>query len=216
MIFPVADLPPLPSVDAAEHTEHRPPARLRLLEEPAGEIRQTFSLRKSVLQIEPGQLQLRLTQHPQISVDSSNLECEVVGWGVQLHARDADKFASTMARRFLELFSKADQGKLSESEQATWLTVLDQVDFQTFCIDRAQPHYVEGVITDKQLSFIRVEWHDGSREKIVSPASRPLQHLLKGDSFGAWVKLGRDNKATRIENVTMIEPTEYDQCRFGS
>ena len=205
MIFPVADLPPPPCVDAAEHTEHRVPPRLRVLEEPQGEIRQTFSLRRSVLQIEPGQLQLRLTETPQIVVDPASLECEVVGWDVRLHASEAEKFPSAMARKFLELFSKADQGRLSESEQATWVDVLDQVDFQTFCIDRAQPHYMEGVVTDKQPGFIRVEWHDGAREKIETPAHRPLQHLAKGDAFGAWVKLGRDNRATRIECVTMVE-----------
>lgn len=212
MIFPVTDLPPPPSVDAAEHTEHRPPTRLRLLEEPTGVIRQTFSLRKSVLQIEPGQLQLRLTQFPQIAVNpgtlEGELECEVVGWDVRLRVIEAEKLPAAMARRFLELFSKADQGRLSESEQATWLTVLDQVDYQTFCIDRAQPHYVEGEVTDKHPGFVRVEWHDGTREKIETPAHRALQHLTRGDSFGALVKLGRDNRATRIECVTLLEPIE--------
>jgi hypothetical protein len=196
--------PPPPTVDAAESSKHRSPTQLSMSEEPSAGMRQTFAYHKTILQVEPGRLQLRLRTTPQITVDPSTMNCEVVGWGLRLPARDAEHLPKAMARRFLELFSKADSGRLDEQEQQYWLDVLDQVDFQTFCIDRAAPHYMEGVVVTQQPSFTLVEWHDGTREKLDQRTARPLGNLERDDEFGAWVKLGRDNKAMQMENVMLL------------
>ncbi len=208
MIVPAPDCPPPPSVDAAESTVHRAPKRLRVLEEPAGELIQTFVLKRSLLQIEPGQLLLRLLEHPEIRVERDTLECEVLGWGVRIAAATAEEIPKAMARRFLELFSKADRGQLNLEEQADWVSILDRVDYQSFCIERARPLYSEGVVISRQPNLVRVEWHDGTKENLEGAVARPLMNLRKGDEFSAWVKLGRDNMAIRIENVMLLQSAE--------
>jgi len=202
MIAAPVHLPP-PTVEAAETTAHRPPREFKATKEPKSQIRQTFAFRKSVLQVEPGRLQLKLTTPPMIAVNPTTLECEVVGWNVFMPAREAENIPRAMIRRFLELFSKADTGRLDEHEQQYWVNILDQIDYQAFCIDRAAPHYMEGLIVRRQPNFTLVEWHDGSREKLEPRVARSLVFLEPGDEFGAFVKLGRDNKATQIENVTL-------------
>lgn len=203
MIAAPVHLPP-PTVEAAETRSHRLPRELKATKEPTSQIRQTFAFRKTVLQMEPGRLQLKLTAPPMIAVNATTLECEVVGWDVFIHAREAENIPRAMTRRFLDLFSKADTGRLDEREQQCWVNILDQIDFQAFCIDRAAPHYMEGVIVTRQPNFTRVEWHDGTRENLEPRVARSLAFLESGDEFGAFVKLGRDNKAMHIENVTIL------------
>lgn len=199
----------VPTIDAAECTEHRVPREFVVLEELQAVPPLTFILRKSILQIEPGRLNLRLRQPPEILVHPDGRTCEVVGWGVTVPTAKAEEIASEMARRFLELFSKADGGWLDESEQLAWVEILDRIDYQGFCIDRAQPHYLEGEVTSVNPRFVWVEWHDGTREKIEAPAHLPLAHLRKGDVFGADVKLGRENRARSIENVMLLNDRPF-------
>jgi hypothetical protein len=103
--------------------------------------------------------------------------------------------------RTLGLFRKADQRQLSEKEKLEWLEILDDMNFQTFCIDRAQPHYMEGQIASKQPDHIRVEWYDGVRDNISLLACGLLMHLKVGDEFTAWVKLGNEERALCIELI---------------
>ncbi len=203
MIAPPVHLPP-PSVEAAETTAYRSPREFKVMREPSAQMRQTFAFRRTVLQVEPGRLQLRLTETPMIAVNPSTLECEVVGWGVTMPAQEAENIPRAMTRRFVELFSKADSGRLEEHEQQYWVNILDQVDYQAFCIDRAGPHYMEGLVVIQQPNFTLVEWHDGKRERLEQRIARSLAFLEPGDEFGASVKLGRDNKAMQIENVTLL------------
>jgi len=111
-----------------------------------------------------------------------------------------------ITERALELFRKADQRQLSEKEKAEWLETLEGLDFQAFCIERAQPHYMEGQIVSKRPDQVRVEWHDGERENIPSPICSPLIELNEGDEFGAWVKLGRDE---RTLTIVTLEPLPH-------
>jgi hypothetical protein len=203
MIAAPVHLPP-PTVEAAETRAHRAPREFKATKEPTSHIKRTFALRKSVLQLEPGRLQLKLIAPPMIAVNPSTLECEVVGWNVFIPASEAENIPWAMTRRFLELFSKADTGRLDESEQQCWVNILDHIDYQAFCIDRAAPHYMEGIIVTRQPNFTRVEWHDGTRENLEPRVARSLAFLEPDDEFGAFVKLGRDNKAMLIENVTIL------------
>ena len=205
MIVPAIDIPPADFIRAAESLgKYSNPKQLASSEKPKEGIKTTFTFPKRILQIEPGRLQLRLTASPEVEVDPSGLMCEVVDWGVRLPTRQVEQLPSAMARRFLELFSKADQGRLEESEEMEWIRVLERVDFQDFCIARAQPHYMEGELIARQHRTVRVEWHDGCRETLGSSASRALAHLAVGDCFGAWVKLGKDNEPISIENVSIL------------
>jgi hypothetical protein len=206
----IADIPHnLPSIDAAECTEHRAPSRFKVLEEPQVMPPLTYTLRKTILQIEPGRLHLRLRQPPEVLVHPDGVSCEVIGWSVTVPTARAEDIPSEMSRKFLDLFSKADRGRLNETEQAEWIDILDHVDFQTFCIDRAQPHYMEGEVTSISTKFVWVEWHDGAREKIETPAHRSLFLMQKGDLFGAYVKLGRDNRTLSIENVLPLNDRTF-------
>jgi hypothetical protein len=111
-----------------------------------------------------------------------------------------------MTRKFVELFSKSEARCLSDAETRTWVRILDQVDYASFCIERAAPHYVEGTLLRKQPVW-RVEWHDGEKTKITPAVAVPLRILNDGDQFGAFVKLGRDNEVKSIERVTIL-PTD--------
>jgi hypothetical protein len=204
MIAAPVHLPP-PTVEAAETRVHRAPREFKATKEPTSQIRRAFALQKSVLQLEPGRLQLKLTAPPLIAVNPNTLECEVLGWDVYMSASEAENIPRAMTRRFLELFSKADIGRLEEHEQQCWVNILDQIDYQAFCIDRAAPHYMEGLVVTRQPNFTLVEWHDGTREKLEPHVARSLAFLECGDEFGAFVKLGRDNKALQIENITILE-----------
>jgi hypothetical protein len=203
MIAAPVHLPP-PTVEAAETRAYRPPREFKATKKPTSQIRQTFAFRKSILQVEPGRLQLKLTTPPMIAVNPTTLECEVIGWDVSMPAREAENIPRAMTRRFLELFSKADTGKLEEHEQRCWVNILDQIDYQAFCIDRAAPHYMEGLVVTQQPNFTLVEWHDGTRERLEPRVARSLVFLEACDEFGAFVKLGRDSKAMHIENVTIL------------
>lgn len=118
-------------------------------------------------------------EFPEITVDRNTLECEVAGWGVRLPHYLFEDVDRRMARRFLELFSKAESQTLSEKDEAVWLSVLDRVDYAAFCTDRAAPHYMEGTLLRKEPQF-RVEWHDGSVEKLTRDLARALACLHVG------------------------------------
>ena len=209
MIVADTDHHVLPPIDAAEYAPLRTPGRFLAHDEPVNLPPQTFTLRRSILAIEPGRLLLRLTEEPKVLVDPDGRNCEVVGWGVRLPTANAEDIPAAMARRFLELFSNADTGTLNEDEQATWVDILDRVDFQSFSIDRALPHYMEGEITSSQPAFVRIRWHDGTAEKILAPVHRSLAHLRQGDHFGAHVKLGHENRTMGIENVVILNDREF-------
>jgi hypothetical protein len=126
------------------------------------------------------------------------MECEAVGWGVRVPCSKAEELPRLLARRFLELFSKADAQTITEQEEAVWVGVLDRVDFRSFCIDRAAPHYLEGTFL-RMEPVCRIEWHDGEVTNIDKHVAAPLRVLEPGDRFGAHVKLGHANEVRTVE-----------------
>ncbi len=199
--------PAAPALDydlrAAE--SHAQPAHREMVarQHPGVRKRTVFSFRRTVLPVEGGHLLLRLIRTPHVALDPETGECEVLNWDVRLPATQAEDLPREMARRFLELFSKADAGVLSEQEQAGWLSLLDEVDFQAFCVDRAAPHYMEGKLL-ASAPQCRVEWHDGTTKNISPTLARTLSLLRPGDEFGAYVKLGLNNDVLGIERLTFL------------
>jgi len=199
--------PAAPAVEydlrAAE--SHAQPAHREMVsrQDPGVRKRTVFSFPRTVLPVEGGHLLLRLTRTPRVALDPGTGECEVLNWDVRLPATKAEDLPREMARKFLELFSKADAGTLSEQEQAGWLSLLDEVDFQAFCVDRAAPHYMEGRLLTPSPQC-RVEWHDGTTKKISPIVARSLSLLRPGDEFGAYVKLDLNNDVLGIERLTLI------------
>jgi len=103
-----------------------------------------FVINRNYLALEGGRLLLKLHKRPVLEVNPLTLECEVMGWGIKLSYVQAGEVDRVMARRFSLLFSKSDADELTAEDKKLWLSILDQVDFTSFCINRAAPHYVEG------------------------------------------------------------------------
>jgi hypothetical protein len=156
---------------------------------PSAEHEVLWELDERFLELEGGNLLLRLSEKPKLRLNHTTKQCEVVGW--------------EMARRFLDLFSKAEDEALSESEAAAWIAILEKVDYTAFSIDRSAPHYVEGRVL-RSSPHCRVEWHDGSTQPLPAEAARALCLLNPGESFGAFVKFGRDNEVKAIERVSKL------------
>jgi|SRR5882724_8580836 len=192
-----------PDVEAAESYSQQIPSRLIANAEPKWLKRQQYVYRRTVLPIEGGRVLLRLTQTPIVEVDPSTRECEALGWDVRMPCDKVENLAKEMARRFLDLFSKADAGRLTESERSSWLKVLDHVDFVAFSVDRAAPHYLEGTLKRLEPVCI-IEWHDGERQQIDRGVGRAFSALRAGDRFGAYVKLGKDNSVRSIERIVLL------------
>jgi len=200
-----ADAPPSTAL-YSEGFRPAVPRQLMAEQRPAEVSRPRFIYRRRILPLDGGKLLLRLWDDPQVEVDPATLQCQVVNWGVQIAHREIHDIDRRMARQFLDLFSKAGAQRLTEEESETWIRILDQVDFESFCADRAAPHYVEGTLLRKQPVW-RVEWHDGETVNIPPGPASALRVLDDGDRFGAFVKLGRDNEVRAIERVVVL-PTE--------
>ncbi|MDX2080721.1 MAG: hypothetical protein SFU53_08040 [Terrimicrobiaceae bacterium] len=202
MTYSAADRPDT-QIDFRQEVARGLRSQLVARQEPAKVERPRYMFRQRYVPIEGGRLLLRLTAFPQLEVDPATMEFEAVNWGVRLPCSKAEELPKMLARRFLDLFSKADAEMLSTEEEACWLKVLDQVDFTAFCIDRAAPHYLEGTLLQLE-PICRVEWHDGVRQKLDGSVACTLQSLYPGDRFGAYVKLGRDNVVRFIERLVLL------------
>jgi hypothetical protein len=195
-----ADVP----LSTAPVSEVRSAIPRQLMSEQKPEVRRPiYTYRRRILPIDGGKLLLRLWDDPKVEVDPQTLMCEVVDWGLSIPHGEIHDIDRRMARRFLELFSKADAQLLTEAETATWVRMLDQIDYTSFCAERAAPHYVEGTLLRKQPVW-RVEWHDGEKVNIPAGPASALRVLNDGDHFGAFIKLGRDNEVKAIERVVVL------------
>lgn len=157
------------------------------------------------LSIERGNLLLRLYEPASLRLNYALKECRVEGWDICVSIYEAHTLPRQMARKFLDLFSKAEDGDLSEAEDRVWMRIVDQVDYQSFSIDRAAPQYMEGTL-HRRTPVCRVEWHDGKIENLSAKAASALALLDPGEDFGAFVKLGHGNEIREIERVSKLSP----------
>jgi len=144
MIFSVAASPAQADINVAESRAKSPPSEVVAKSTPDFSKRTVYTYHKRIIPIEGGSLLLRLNEKPKIALDQSKMECEVLGWDIFLPVDKVELFPREMARQFLKLFSLADADQLNNEQREQWLRLLDQVDFQTFSVDRAAPHYMEG------------------------------------------------------------------------
>jgi hypothetical protein len=199
-----ADLPkPVQRPDFVEGLSANAPTEIRARHKPRRDGRTAFRFNQRIIPLDGGSVLLRLKRLLQLTVDPYTMEFEVDGWNVKMPCAEVPELPRYIARRFLELFSKADARILSDSDEQDWLKVLDQVDYTQFCIDRAAPHYVEGILL-RHTPICRVEWHDGALENLDKPAASAVACLEPGQRFGAFAKLGRDNEVRSLERVTMV------------
>ena len=168
----------------------------------------SYAYDRGVVALEGGRILVRLRHPLKVTLDYTNHEAEVEGWGLRFPISETGSLPEKLSRRFLLLFSKADRDDLNEQEQGDWINVLDQTDFRKFCIDRAAPQYAEGRIVQRQPNFVRVEWHDGELGNIHFPAAAALNGLHKGDEFSAHVKFGQDMVPLSIERIAILSVGE--------
>jgi predicted RNA-binding protein with RPS1 domain len=154
--------------------------------------------------LEGGRLNLKFHQKPDILIDSNTQEFEVAGWNIKLPLKQSNQVNQVMARKFAILSSKADANHLSDEEQLIWLSILDQIDYVSYCIRRAAPHYLEGELRSLEPECV-IEWADGRIESLAPEVAACFSELQVGDTFGVYVKLGHDNKALLAERVTILE-----------
>lgn len=179
------------------------PRKFKSAERPPKMGGMKFVYKTSVVPID-SQTLLRLTEQPVVMVDSNRSECEVLGWNIRVHPTQIGDIDRLLARRFVFLQSKASENRLNNEERMQWLGVLDQVDYQAYCLDREEPRYVEGEVISTSPKY-RIQWHDGeSAENIPSCAAVALRILNRGDRFGAYVKWDRLNKPCQIERVRLL------------
>ena len=169
------------------------PTEIRARHAPRRDRKMSFRFDQKIIPLDGGALMLRLHRSLRLAVDPQTMQFEVDGWNIQMPCADAPALPHRIARRFLELFSKGDARILSSEEERDWLSVLDQVDYTQFCVDRAAAHYIEGTLL-RHTPVCRVEWHDGELENLNKQAAVALACLEPGQRFGAFAKLGKSNE----------------------
>lgn len=181
----------------------RHPTELVSKHEPAARTRTEFVYKRRILPVEGKRLLLRLWDDVSIAIDHEKYECEVVGWGLKMHPDSIENVAKAMSRRFLELYSKAVADRLENDEKADWISILDKIDYASFCEDREPPQYMEGEI-ERTSPVYRVRWHDGTSENLDPSVAKSLQVFQVADTFAGYVKMSRSGKTRLIERVTFI------------
>lgn len=136
---------------------------------------------------------LALEENPKIAVYPGRFEFEIVGWGLSLPYGKQNEIGREMVRKFLSLFGKAERLELTEHEEAEWATIVKQVDYKRFSIERSPHRYVEGKLLNHDERGCRIQWHDGTKERLVEPTSIPFAILEPGERFRALAKFGKDN-----------------------
>lgn len=187
-----------------DHPAHSNPVVLRAAYRPPVRSKTEYSWKRPYISLEGGSVLIRLLGDSRLSVEKASMECELLGWGIKFPRSEVVNLPKMMARRFLELFSKADSGSLTEQEEASWLQVVDRVDYAAFCSDRAAPHYLEGILISRNGPRARVEWHTGETEKLNSRASAALDCLNPGDRFSCFAKLDRSGEAAYLERIALL------------
>jgi hypothetical protein len=182
------------------------PSRLGAATAPRGDRRISYTFPQKLFPIDGGKTLLRLRSAPLLTVDKAALEFEIEGWDLRMKCADVYDVPRQIARRFLYLFGRSEQRLLSDEERSAWIQILDRVDSNQFSYDRSPPRYNEGILL--QRDPIVIEWSDGKNEKLDAGVGAALMPLDPGDTFSAYVKLGRDNRSLEIERVMLIAPGE--------
>jgi len=165
----------------------------------------TFQFPQTMFPVDGGKVLLRTYEPLKLLMDERSETFVVEGWDIRLRCDQVYELPRHVVRKFLGLLAKANARTLTTSDQVQWLSILDQVDFKQFSIDRAMPHYLEGTLISRRLGQpAMVEWADGSRTSLHARVALPLTPLEPGDDFAAYVKLGNDNEVVSIESVSML------------
>ncbi len=186
-----------------EDVRHRVSAEYSGKHQPVAEAFTTFVFEQRAFPLEGGRAALRLLKPLQLKVNIDSAKFTVGDWGIEMDIADLPKLPRAVTRLFIRLLHAADNEALTEEEQARWLKITDYVDFQQFTIDRSPPRYMEGRLRTQGEARM-VEWHDGQTERLESGVARALSDVEPGERFGAFVKLGKNDRTIDIERVSLL------------
>ena len=158
-----------------------------------------------------GGQQLILEKYPQIAVYPGQFEFEIVGWHIRLPYGKQDQIGREMIRKFIFLHAKAERLDLGEQEEAEWRDIAKQVDYRRFSIDRSPPKYVQGVLLDRSDMSCRVEWHDGTTDRISGAMIDALRIVNVGENFIGLARFGENNVLRQLTDVTPTLPFDGDE-----
>lgn len=133
----------------------------------------------------------------------------VRGWGVECAYQNVYDIPRELARRFLLLFGKVQNGTLTDEEKDFWGYIVDHVDYPGYCESRARPISCEGVLKERRREGASVEWADGSLSHITGSLASRLDLVNVGERFSCVVSF-RNGKVTDLSEVSPVENSETD------
>ncbi len=158
---------------------------------------------QTVFPIEPGQT-IKANQTLKLGYRRDKETLEVIGWGVAVDLGQYADIPRLVARRFLELFSKAMSRTATEQEIEVFEFVCQQVDYRSFVAARALPRYREAFLLVKE-PHLQIEFRDGSKEKLSRDLSPHFRLLEPGDRFSALFKLDRSGAVVAVSNIAFLQ-----------
>ncbi len=152
--------------------------------------------------IEPG-LFLETLQPLRLAYNDINGTLEVVDWGIEASLQDGHSLAHRIAQQFLELYSKAQHGDISDEEALQFSKMCAQVDYRSFCAARRMPEWREAFLVRHQPACY-INWGYGSLVKLDPEVAEALKLLEPNTYFGAWFTVDREGVVTRIQHADIL------------
>jgi len=171
--------------------------------EPAKGRFSTFQFDQKIFAWEGGRFKLRLKENPILILNPANLTVEMKDWGLELNMGSAPELPRYIVRRFLFLWSQAQNNALSETDAQSWEKILGLVDMQDFAVQQSEPRYIEGQLLAIR-DVLRVQWHDGTFCYIPREFTSRFDLLNEGEFFSAFVKFGRNDEPIAIDRVLPV------------
>lgn len=159
---------------------------------------------QTVMPLGDGDKTLRFWSQPRMRYDSARAIVELQPWNIRVRMEDAGQIPREIVRTFLRLWTKAERQTLSEQEAPRWAEMLEQVDFQQFCIEHAPARYMQGILKAKTDNITTVLWQDGTEENVSGAPRAALDLVNEGEAFSAHVRLDRRAHAAEIANVAIL------------
>lgn len=141
---------------------------------------------------------------------------EVVGWGLTVTLGEGASLSWHVGRRFLELFSRAQQMLLSNEEAAIFAEICAQVDYKAFCAARRVPQWRQAWLVRLQPVCL-IHYGTGRNIKLGPNAACALSLVQPGEYFGGWFSCDKEGTIESIRGVQILaEPTVPENNEWPS
>jgi hypothetical protein len=134
-------------------------------------------------------------------------------WGLTIQAKDLTYIEERIPRYFMEMYSKAKNGYLTEQEEEWWTNIIDSIDYTSLSKELCRPQYFEGEILQiHNNKGIYVKWQDDSTEWLSNKLRKSFKLFNKGDKFSAYIRRNRFNSVSSVENIELLN--YYNKFEF--